>query len=567
MPHRLTPLRAVALSISLLAGYPVMAEPAGAYLAARAATQDDNFQAAITYYDRLLDEGLADMGIADSALTAHIALGDYDGAVAIAKTLAAQPDAAQGVALTLLAQAARDGDYAKGLQLLDESKSVGPLFAGLYRAWALVGEGNMSDAVSEFDKVGKLQGLDGFAMYHKALALAQVGDYEGAEKILSGASKDIIHNTRRGVMTHIQVLSHLERDGDAIALLDDTFDGDLDPELEAVRAKLEAGEVLTFDMARDAREGIAELYFSIGAALTGDVPQTVPLVHARLAQWLNPAHADAILLTASMLDQQGQYDLAIQAYDEIPEDNAIFFAAQMGRADALVKADRAQEATDVLNALVQADPDLPGVWLALGDVERRQQHFDKAAQAYAKALDRITDPDPSDWFVFYAAGIADERSGNWERAESELKKALELNPGQPSVLNYLGYSYVQKGENLEAALEMIKEAVEAEPDSGYIVDSLGWALFQLGRYDEAVVQMERAIELESVDPLVNNHLGDAYWAVGRKREALFQWQRAISFGPGDDVDMERVQRKIDIGLDAVRAEEGAVPLSEVGQPR
>jgi len=130
------------------------------------------------------------------------------------------------------------------------------------------------------------------------------------------------------------------------------------------------------------------------------------------------------------------------------------------------------------------------------------------------------------------------------------------------VLNYLGYSYVEKKENLDEALDMIQRAAAERPDAGYIVDSLGWALYRLGRYDEAVVQMEKAVELEPTEPLLNDHLGDVYWAVGRKREAEFQWRRALNLGPGDagELDLDRVRRKLEVGLDQVLKEEGAPPL-------
>jgi tetratricopeptide (TPR) repeat protein len=114
---------------------------------------------------------------------------------------------------------------------------------------------------------------------------------------------------------------------------------------------------------------------------------------------------------------------------------------------------------------------------------------------------------------------------------------------------------------------MIERAVAAEPDSGYIVDSLGWVLYRLGRYDEALIHMEKAVELLPVDPVVNDHLGDVYWAVGRKREAEFQWHRALSFiGMGEetsDADPDRIRRKLEVGLDVVLSEEGAPPLRVV----
>jgi Flp pilus assembly protein TadD len=160
--------------------------------------------------------------------------------------------------------------------------------------------------------------------------------------------------------------------------------------------------------------------------------------------------------------------------------------------------------------------------------------------------------------------MAHDQLGNWEMAMRDFDRALDLSPNQFQVLNYVGYSLVERGEQLQEALSMIQAAVAAQPQAGYIIDSLGWVQYRLGYYHDAVVQIERAVELMATDPIVNDHLGDVYWAVGRKTEARFQWRRALSFasqGAGaEDVDPPRIQHKLDIGLDAVLAEEGAPPL-------
>jgi len=214
----------------------------------------------------------------------------------------------------------------------------------------------------------------------------------------------------------------------------------------------------------------------------------------------------------------------------------------------------------------EAHPERRMVLVALGDMLRTEERFDAAADAYDRAIALFTQDAAEQWIVYFARGIAHEREDRWPLAEADFRKALELNPGQPSVLNYLGYSWIDMGENLDEALAMIEQAVAARPDSGHIVDSLGWGLYRLGRYEEAVVHMERAAELLPVDPIVNDHLGDVYWAVGRRTEARFQWHRALSFAPEPE-DEARIRRKLDVGLDAVLAEEGAPPLQMAGEDR
>ncbi len=185
----------------------------------------------------------------------------------------------------------------------------------------------------------------------------------------------------------------------------------------------------------------------------------------------------------------------------------------------------------------------------LGDLFRRKERFPEAEKAYGDAIARLPKVEPDDWRLFYARGIALERMGRWPDSEASLAKALELAPDQPLVLNYLGYSWVDQGQNLDRAKAMLHRAVELRPQDGFIVDSLGWAYFRIGEFDNAVTQLERAVELEPGDPVINDHLGDAYWRVGRLREARFQWQRALTLKPEADV-VAQIEGKLERGLPA-----------------
>jgi Flp pilus assembly protein TadD len=147
----------------------------------------------------------------------------------------------------------------------------------------------------------------------------------------------------------------------------------------------------------------------------------------------------------------------------------------------------------------------------------------------------IAEQKTPDWRLYYSRGTALERLGRWPEAEADLQAALKQRPDEPELLNYLGYSWVDRGEHLKEGLAMVQKAVAADPRSGAMVDSLGWAYYRLGDYKKAVEELEQAVELEAGDPEINNHLGDAYWRVGRHDEAQFQWRRVLTLKPDDKI--------------------------------
>ena len=198
----------------------------------------------------------------------------------------------------------------------------------------------------------------------------------------------------------------------------------------------------------------------------------------------------------------------------------------------------------------------------MGDFLRRDERYSEAKIAYDRAVDIYRENNNVSWVVLYARGITHERLQEWDKAESDFRNALTINPDQANVLNYLGYSLIDRGEKLDEAMTMIEKAVSLQPESGYIVDSLAWGLFKLGKYETAIPHMEKAAELMPVDPIVTDHLGDLYWAVGRQLEAKFQWRRALSFDP-ELKDATRIREKLRIGLDRVLVNEGLKPTSEL----
>lgn len=562
----IAPFGGVLMSMAL--ALPAAAQSvAGPYLAARSAALQNDYAEAADYFTRALARDPRNVELMDSALVAYLALGRLDRALPIAEAMQAAGQTSQVTQLVLTTDLVKTGAFDALLDDTPDGQRIGPLVDGLVQAWALMGTGAVSDALAQFDAIAEQQGLQAFAMFHKAMALASVGDFEGADAIFAADATRSVLQTRRGVLARVEILSQLEREDEALELIQTMFAGSTDPEIDAMISKLAEDEPTPFTHVNTVQDGFAEVFFTVAAALRGEAGPEYTVLYAQIARMLRPDHVDAILLTSELFEQMEQYEIAIDVLQDVPADHPAYHAAELGRADALRRSGKEDAAIEVLQQLARSHGGLATVQSALGDALRQQDRFEEAVAAYDRALAIAEDSGGSSWFLLYARAISYERQGLWEDAEADFRAALEINPGQPQVLNYLGYSLVEKRIKLDEALEMIERAVEASPESGYIIDSLGWALYRLGRYQEAVPHMERAVELMAVDPVVNDHLGDVYWAVGRHREARFQWSRALSFidqaQMAEDIDPDRIRRKLEAGLDVVLAEEGADPLQVV----
>ena len=249
-----------------------------------------------------------------------------------------------------------------------------------------------------------------------------------------------------------------------------------------------------------------------------------------------------------MLSTQNKAEESLAVLAEIPAASPYYSSARLRSAINLDTLERTDEAIAQLRTMAAEQSDSVGAEVQLGDLLRSKKRFAEAVAAYDEAIHRAEGAHlPERWSLFYDRGVALERSGQWQRAETDLSHALELKPDQPLVLNYLGYSWIDRGENLDRGLKMIEKAVELRPEDGYIVDSLGWAHYRMGDYDGAVQHLEKAIELVPQDPTINDHLGDAYWQSGRLNEARFQWRRALQLGPQEN-EIKPIEEKLESGL-------------------
>jgi tetratricopeptide (TPR) repeat protein len=276
----------------------------------------------------------------------------------------------------------------------------------------------------------------------------------------------------------------------------------------------------------------------------------VPLTLAQLAIAIDDDLGAAHYIVGAIARTSGRHEMAAESMARVDAQSWLYNYAAIDRAEAYVQKGQEDRAIALINDYLEQDALAPDVMLTLADLLANDERTDEAVDAAGRAIE-IANQLASDetrgdnlWRYYFARGAILSEADRWSEAEQDLVRAMELAPEEPLLLNYLGYSYVERGENLDRAFEMIEKALAARPNSGAITDSLGWAHYQRGNYEEAVRLLERAVVLEPGDDVITDHLGDAYWQVGRKTEARFEWRRVLEIDNLDEDLRRRVEAKL-----------------------
>lgn len=539
----------------------------GAYLAAQVAEVDNDLDDAIAYYKRALSFEPDNQSMQQSLLLALISDGQFKASLPYAESLKTVPEVERFSRVALAVDDIREGRYkpAQNMLKLSLESDLDKLISGLLTAWAKQGAGDAKDALEGLDALEGPEWYGLFKNYHSALIAERSGLAAEAEEAFDATVGDVASGGTapdtwlRAAEAYAGFLS---RKGDKQKALDV-----LDKAEQFARGRLTIGQLRgeigsgkpVAPMVGSTTDGASEVLLDLGSALNRGGGEPFVRFYLQIALALRPNSDAALLQLASFAEQQQDAEGAIELYRRIPAVSPMRRAAELQLGLNLADLDRHAEAEVDLKKVLAADPKDMRAYLALGGVYSSQEKYADAAKNYDAAVARLEalpstesaeDDGAPNWNIYYQRGISYERLKQWPKAEPNFRKALQLAPDQPQVMNYLGYSWVDKNMNLDEALGMIQKAVDLRPSDGYIVDSLGWAFYKLGRYEDSVREMERAVSLKPDDPVLNDHLGDAYWRVGRKLEATFQWSHARDLKPDADV-LAIVLKKLKEGLPPV----------------
>lgn len=531
--------------------------PLSDYLAAQQARMNNDTQLAADYYLAALEAQPANsLVLRDRAYQLLISDGRFKEASGLA------PDLSRGSLSYNLSRMVRVLELVKARKYDAANKALEVvtgtgfdlLLKPIASAWSYAGQGDEDAAFKALDRLTRHRAFGGFYVEHKAYLHAYFGDWQAAQGVFDAALEKGGSLSSRAILDYAGRLSKRGEFDKAVIAVEAVLEqAPQITELIAARDQLLNGEAFA-PYVRRPSDAVAEALYRTATELVRRPTATSAILYARLATYLQPRLDAAYVLIADVYAAQGRLVPALETIQTLDARGPMAGLRVLRAANYLDRLERPEEATQQLEDALKETPNNALLRISLADMLRRSKRFDEAVALYDIAIDEAEAPD---WTLYYGRGIALEQSGRFEGAEADLRKALTLRPGDPFILNYLGYSLLDRKLKTEEAMAMIEAAVKARPNDGYIIDSQGWALYHLEDYNAAVRLLERAVNLQPGDPTINDHLGDAYWKAGRYIEARFKWQQVLTMEP-TDAQVAAIEQKLDLGLTLAEAGENAL---------
>ncbi|HEY1095640.1 MAG TPA: tetratricopeptide repeat protein [Alphaproteobacteria bacterium] len=524
---------------------------AGQYLVGRVAIGHDDLETANAAFGRAIESAPSRETVdylIEHALPVSIGNGDDDTALQLSHEVSDVKASASGqfAVLMLLREDFNKGNWeqAKKNSANLRGDGFGQYIQPLVNVWILAGQDKIAESLGALEKASHAYpSFRSLFALHRALILDMSGQDLQAEK----AYQQLLAN-HFSLRNGLAAADFFTRQHNKAAVADIAKQIQAKTGLPFDTDKLEASFSRKSAVA-NAAQGYATILFDLATVLQQENSSRLALLYARVAQ---PALEDQpmmnVLLGDIFMDMK-DFTQARDLYKKIGQDNLFYSVSQLRLADSYALEGDMTAALNIL-APLESNPMLKRqVLTQMGDLLRTDKQFDKAIPYYTQVIDSLDKQTKSDWALFYARGICHESTGQWTLAEADLRQALKLNPEQPEVLNYLGYSWADQGKDLNKAFDYIAQAHQQAPEEPYIIDSMGWVLYRMGYFKEAVPYLEESVQFLPADAVINDHLGDAYWQVGREQEARFQWERALKNSEGQKDDMIKgIKDKIANGL-------------------
>jgi tetratricopeptide (TPR) repeat protein len=549
-------MRIALLSLALtLLPHPSFAArtPMQAYLAGEFSMTMRDYDSASRYFGAALMATPDDILLQRRAFELALTSGNFDRALRLGEAIAQNDAAVSSVNQLLAIDAIRRKDWATAETITKRMPDVGidAIIVPLLKSWTAVGRKDLPAARTALESLERGGGI-GILKQHQTAWIAIIGgDTAAARAGLAELTKNPrITGTNNLIAAASLMNAAGDRDG-ALKLLRFDQPENLPAALLPAIETLQSGKKLALPISTP-QQGLASALSIVANELAREGIKGVAVNLSQIAAWLSPEQPDLKLGLADILTDAERGIEARQVLEAIPAQSTDGQDVVIARARAMASNENYDGAAKLLEQAIASQPKHLVLYTALGDVRRSSEKYEPAVAAYTQAIALQPQPlNEASWGLFFARALCHERLKSWDKAEVDLKQALALRPDDPTLLNYLGYSWLDQHRNIDAATKMIERALELRPGDGAIIDSLGWAHFLAGHIDKAIALLEQAIAVVPGDPSVNEHLGDAYWAAGRTLEARHRWAAALELSPEKD-QLARLIVKIDIGLPEVK---------------
>ncbi len=523
----------------------------GEYLAGSYANYLEDKAARSEYYSRAFYRADKDIRLGRLAMVSAIETGDMELAVSLAKKVI-KANKTESMARAILGVEAFNAGRSSRASKYFDARSVDVTMATLMQyvdGWNEVGRGKPDAARKIFENIGGANFFKAYSQLQIAKLETRLGNYEAAEAAFAKINAAGIADVETTISRAYFHMAQGDKDA-ALKVLkthdeeNDTFGIGAVPHYIRV---LEAGRTLPkISIKQETARALTDpslLFFLRNGSVDGAE------IYLRFARWIDPNYDKATIWLSDLLENSDRDDEAYTMYSQVKSDSPYYVSSRLSAANYYFAKEDDDKALKVLEDLNEVSPSFI-TREALGRARFIREDYEGALPFYTDIINSMSDAEMKDNVdPLRLRGIIYERIDQWPLAEKDFKRVLELSPDDVDTLNYLGYTWVDRGENLTEAFEMIRKAVAAEPESGAIVDSLGWAHYKLGQYQDAREKLEDAVALSPSSATIIDHLGDVYWKLGRKREAGFQWKRALEFDPTDE-ETSAIAIKLKSGLEA-----------------
>ena len=523
----------------------------GAYLAGRVAHMRQDFNEATEYYRLVLEKDKDNKTVNRSLYIIYASLGQIKQAAPYAQ-VEVDADVKNTLAPLIVAiEKFSLGQYAEARQVMNKmtDKAYKTIVNPWFNAWTYAGEGNEKEAIASIDRILNDPALRAAKLYHRAMIYDYLGNRLMAAQNFAALIKqfpsevsfrmlEVITDfyVRGGDKNMARQISHRYNDNSVLTVL-----------LTDIDKKIDAGQVNAISVINTPQKGLAEALFNIGTLFrVSNGGMEFAQIYIAAASYLNPDYEIAKIAMANILEELGLLKEANRYYAQVPKDSGSYFISRMKMIENMNTLKDFNGAERNLRMLLKDYPENTQLLTDLGNIASSMNKNDEAIEIYQKAIKSSHNIDNSMWPIYYSLAVSYDRINQKNKAEDNLKMALNMSNRNPNVLNYLGYSWLVENKNVDEAVRMIVEAYRHAPYEGHIIDSLGWVFYRLGEYDKAMAYLERASDMNPGNAVISDHLGDAYWFGGRKNEAVFQWKHALVLKEDSELlDKAAVQKKID----------------------